>query len=219
MGLAYPGAQAAGASPLALYLLLVNLVTFLVAAARHRAVTGGGRGASRRDADVAPAGGVALVLLPLAGGAVGALVALALWDRHVNKHDVAWWLAAVLGLVAWWMVCAASWGWVALDPDPRGLLTGWDPVRLRALGAYLLVANGCALVAFCADKGLARRGAARVPESVLLGLCLAGGSVGGMLGMRLARHKTRKWYFSWGPPATCALQLALLAFAHQAGAL
>ncbi|MEE8703640.1 MAG: DUF1294 domain-containing protein [Olsenella sp.] len=101
MGLAYPGGQAAGASPLALYLLLVNLVTFLVAAARHRAATG----------------------------------------------------------------------------------------------------------------------ASRVPESVLLGLCLAGGSVGGMLGMRLARHKTRKWYFSRGLPAICALQLALLAFAHQAGAV
>jgi uncharacterized membrane protein YsdA (DUF1294 family) len=40
-----------------------------------------------------------------------------------------------------------------------------------------------------------------------------------VLGMRLARHKTRKWYFSWGLPAICALQLALLAFAHQAGAV
>lgn len=66
--------------------------------------------------------------------------------------------------------------------------------------ALLLAASVAlvSLIAFAAcvwDKRQAIAGRPRVPEATLLGLALAGGSPGLLLGMVLARHKTRKTAF------------------------
>ncbi len=53
-----------------------------------------------------------------------------------------------------------------------------------------------------------RRG--RIPEATLLGLALAGGALGGLAGMRLFHHKTRKARFFVGLPVMLALHLCIL---------
>ena len=60
------------------------------------------------------------------------------------------------------------------------------------------------------DKRKARREEWRIPERVLWAFALAGGAVGGFLGMRCFRHKTRHWYFRWGFPLLALLDMALL---------
>ncbi len=45
------------------------------------------------------------------------------------------------------------------------------------------------------DKRRAVKGAWRIPERVLLFFSLLGGGIGGALGMRIFRHKTKHWYF------------------------
>jgi len=45
------------------------------------------------------------------------------------------------------------------------------------------------------DKFQAKRNGWRIPERVLLGLTLFGGGIGGLAGMLLFRHKTRKTFF------------------------
>ena len=40
-------------------------------------------------------------------------------------------------------------------------------------------------------------------------LALLGGAVGGVIGMRVFRHKTKHWYFAWGFPILALLQFAL----------
>ncbi len=45
------------------------------------------------------------------------------------------------------------------------------------------------------DKFQAKRGGWRIPEKVLLGLSLFGGGIGGLAGMLVFRHKTRKNIF------------------------
>ena len=45
------------------------------------------------------------------------------------------------------------------------------------------------------DKLQAKRGGWRIPEKVLLGLSLVGGGIGGLAGMLVFRHKTRKNVF------------------------
>lgn len=59
------------------------------------------------------------------------------------------------------------------------------------------------------DKLAAIQGRRRIPERTLFSLALLGGSVGGILGMLLFRHKTRKRAFRIGFPAILLCQAAL----------
>jgi uncharacterized membrane protein YsdA (DUF1294 family) len=63
------------------------------------------------------------------------------------------------------------------------------------LGMWLVGVNPTAFGFYGFDKARARGNAGRVPESVLHGLALAGGSIGAYLGMRVFRHKTIKGTF------------------------
>ncbi len=85
--------------------------------------------------------------------------------------------------------------------------------QVRLLLIWLGVMSLLAFVLFAQDKFRARRGRWRTPEAVLLGVCLCGGALGGLLGMRLFHHKTRKGPFRVGVPLMLALQAALLLWA------
>ncbi|MEY2982536.1 MAG: hypothetical protein RL562_2763 [Planctomycetota bacterium] len=75
-----------------------------------------------------------------------------------------------------------------------GVLLTPEPVSAPAL-AVVLVLNAVTFVLFGVDKRRAKLGRRRIPERHLLGLSWATGLVGGWLGMRLFRHKTRKVSF------------------------
>lgn len=79
------------------------------------------------------------------------------------------------------------------------------------VGAYALLLSLIDFLLMGIDKGRAKGGGWRIPERVLLGLALLGGSPGGVLGMKLFRHKTRHWYFRYGLPGILMLQVALVA--------
>ena len=74
-------------------------------------------------------------------------------------------------------------------------MTQWQP-----LGLYLLAVNLAAFVLMGADKRRARRGAWRISEKALFLPAALGGALGGVLGMKIFRHKTRHWYFRFGFP-------------------
>ena len=81
---------------------------------------------------------------------------------------------------------------------------------------YLLIClaavNVAAFAALGIDKTKAKAGAWRVPEATLFLLAVLGGSVGGILGMQLFRHKTKHKTFTVGFPAILVCQLALAAY-------
>ena len=74
---------------------------------------------------------------------------------------------------------------------------------------YLLAVNVLAFALMGLDKLKARKGARRIPEKILFLFVILGGSVGGIIGMLLFRHKTRHWYFAVGFPVILVIQLAL----------
>lgn len=60
------------------------------------------------------------------------------------------------------------------------------------------------------DKQKARQRRWRIPERVLIGFALIGGSVGAYAGMKVFRHKTQKKKFSIGVPLIFLIQIGLL---------
>ena len=91
-------------------------------------------------------------------------------------------------------------------------LTAWGS---NALLEYLAVINAVTFALFCLDKARAVRGAWRIPEKVLLVCSAIGGAAGGLLGMRVAHHKTRKPVFYLGVPSMLVAQAMLLAWLIQ----
>ena len=78
---------------------------------------------------------------------------------------------------------------------------------LIILTSYLAIINIAAFAAMGIDKLKAKKRAWRIPEATLFLLVIFGGSLGGILGMFLFRHKTRHWYFLYGFPLILILQL------------
>lgn len=97
---------------------------------------------------------------------------------------MAWWFLAIACLIVWCAITAVVTGLVHVSPEE--LLASWNLTALKALDIYLAVINLVTLVIFITDKAAASNGndpRKRMPEACLLGLCLAGGSVGGLIGM------------------------------------
>ena len=81
---------------------------------------------------------------------------------------------------------------------------------MKLLLAYLFLINALSFALMHIDKKKAIRGSWRIPERTLLLTCLLGGSYGGLLGMKLFRHKTLHLKFSIGLPCMAAVHTVLL---------
>ena len=78
----------------------------------------------------------------------------------------------------------------------------------QVLGYYLLLINAVGFLIMCIDKLLAKKQARRVPERTLLWIAALGGSLGSLLGMLIAHHKTRKAKFYITVPLLLVLHAA-----------
>ena len=80
---------------------------------------------------------------------------------------------------------------------------------------YLLLINAVAFILMLTDKYKARKNLWRIPEAVLMGSALLGGSVGALAGMYTCRHKTKHLKFTLGIPVILVLQIvgAIILFA------
>jgi uncharacterized membrane protein YsdA (DUF1294 family) len=85
----------------------------------------------------------------------------------------------------------AAFTWVALVLVAFGVALG---MRLSMPWVFALLAgiNGATLVLYGYDKAVAGGNRVRVPERVLQGLALLGGSPAALIGQQLFRHKTAK---------------------------
>lgn len=79
---------------------------------------------------------------------------------------------------------------------------------------YILAINVTGFLIMWYDKAMARARKYRVPESRLLLLAAAGGSIGVYLAMHIFRHKTNKLLFSLGVPVILVAQIILFRTIH-----
>ena len=80
---------------------------------------------------------------------------------------------------------------------------------MKLFAVYLAVMNVLGVAVMWSDKRRARLHRWRIPEKVLFGVSLLGGSAGTWAGMYLFRHKTKHWYFVVGMPLILVCQAAL----------
>lgn len=78
---------------------------------------------------------------------------------------------------------------------------------MEPLITYLFIINAVDFLLMLIDKQKAIRNQYRIPEAVLFGTALAGGSLGCLLGMYTVRHKTKKPLFFIGIPLFVLVQL------------
>lgn len=72
--------------------------------------------------------------------------------------------------------------------------------------AYLILINAACFLLMLTDKYRARKELWRIPEKVLFGVAAAGGSLGGLMGMYIFRHKTKHSKFTIGFPVLLIIQ-------------
>ena len=90
-----------------------------------------------------------------------------------------------------------------------GVAGGLREAGLGWFGAWLGAIGAVTWAAYAWDKRRAGLHERRVPEAVLLGLALAGGSPAAAVAMFTLRHKTRKASFLLGFAGVVAVQVAL----------
>lgn len=72
---------------------------------------------------------------------------------------------------------------------------------------YLFIINALGLYLMHSDKQKAIKNKWRIPEKVLWGTAVFGGSIGCIAGMKLFRHKTKHPVFRIGLPVILCLQI------------
>ena len=80
----------------------------------------------------------------------------------------------------------------------------------RMLVVYMAVINVLTFAAFGMDKRAAVHNRWRTRESTLLGLSAVGGACGGLIGMYVFHHKTKKPAFAIGLPAMIVIHVLLI---------
>ena len=75
---------------------------------------------------------------------------------------------------------------------------------------YLILINIIVFLAMYIDKRKAKKGKRRIPEKTLFILVGLGGGIGGILGMYLFRHKTKKTRFVIGFPAILIFEVLVV---------
>lgn len=74
---------------------------------------------------------------------------------------------------------------------------------------YLVIVNVAAFLLMLSDKHRAVKKSFRIPERVLIGVALIGGSVGSILGMWLLWHKVRHSRFRSGLPLILMVHICI----------
>lgn len=86
---------------------------------------------------------------------------------------------------------------------------------MKILFYYLAIINALSFLLMLIDKQKAKKNRWRIPENTLLGICLIGGSLGGMIAMNIFRHKTKHLRFSIGIPLMLILHIVVLYFINS----
>ena len=150
---------------------------------------------------------VAVTIVSLLGGSAGIILSMLLFSRKAVKANMMSRVFVacvfVIQLVIFLILKGHINNEITLD-----VLSFFDSHRL--LLTYLVVINFITLIAFAVDKIAAIEEKPRIRIVTLLGLAFIGGSIGGLIGMFVFRHKIKKDYFMVGVPLIIIMQVVVI---------
>lgn len=82
--------------------------------------------------------------------------------------------------------------------------------QIKNILIYLAFMNIITFMLMGYDKHEAKIHQWRVREKALFMFAIFGGSIGGIIGMYVFHHKTKKWYFKFGFPIIIIMQIIAL---------
>ncbi len=88
----------------------------------------------------------------------------------------------------------------------------FNKIGIQNIVIYLLVINLVSFFAMWLDKQKAKKGEWRTPEATLMSLVVLGGGIGGIAGMYMFRHKTKKPKFFIGFPAILIAEIVTVVY-------
>lgn len=151
-----------------------------------------------------------LAVLSLLGASIGVAAALLFFCRRTNKANMMFWVFELCLWIVQMLILLYALGFHRPEFiwNPLPFLTG-----KRWFLVWLAFINLLTFAVFGLDKFRAVRQKSRIRITTLLALSFCGGSVGGILGMILFRHKIRKSYFAAGLPLILCTQALVMLYA------
>lgn len=151
---------------------------------------------------------IGLYLVAVGGGSFGMVLAILIFDRRADKDGLTLKVFTFMALFIELII------YLLINKDLADL--NLDFIRFFRshlyLLAYIVVINIVTFLAFAYDKYRAKKGGWRIKNIFLLGLSFLGGSLGGLLGMKLIRHKSKKSYYRLGLPLMVLMQVLILVY-------
>ncbi len=147
-----------------------------------------------------------LYLIGICGGSLGLILAILIFDRNAAKDGLSLKVFAFASFVI-------ELALLLIFRKDMGSLS-FDFVRFFEdrpyLFVYVLSINLISFLAFGFDKHRANRDKRRLKNGLLLGLSFIGGAIGGLIGMKVFRHKTKKAYYKMGLSLMILMQVLIL---------
>lgn len=182
---------------LELYLLIINLLGFVVGAINSKVRSKKPEGKSD----------IAIAILSLLGGSIGSLISVLIFDRKAEKGNMLSRVIMACMVVIQLIIYLIVKGFIA---NPLTFAFYKILIDYPLSLVYLTLINIITFLFYLKDKKAAEKGKDRVKIVTLLGLAFFGGSIGALTGMYALRHKTNKNYFTIGVPLMVIMQLFVL---------
>ncbi|WP_373836334.1 DUF1294 domain-containing protein [Jeotgalibaca arthritidis] len=182
-----------------MYLIIVNVIGFILFAINTWFYSRG----AEHDVDSA------LTITSLLGGSAGILLAILLIQRKAVKENMMSRVFLSSIIVIQIIIVLAFYGFISQDLS-FAFWTFFE--QQKALLLYLILINIATFFMFVLDKRNAVRHKSRIRNTTLLSLSFVGGSLGGILAMRIFKHKIRKDYFDVGLRWILAMQIVVILF-------
>ena len=151
---------------------------------------------------------ILLYILAIGGGSLGLVFAILIFDRRANKEGLNLKVFAFVSFAIELIL------YLLVNEDVESI--NLDFIRYFKshpyLMAYIGLVNFITFLVFAYDKYRAKNGRWRLKNVLLLGLSFIGGALGGLIAVKVLRHKTKKTYYKIGLPLMVLMQVLLTVY-------